>query len=95
MGVPRKMVVGAVKRETQLAGGVKGVGGEVIREMVKAGPGRRRDQGRQGRMMLRVSSAWGRRRSQRSEGKSGWVEAKVEMRCFLVVLTDFSAGLDL
>ena len=45
--------------------------------------------------MLRVSSAWGRRRSQRSEGKSGWVEAKVEIRWFLLVLTDFSAGLDL
>ncbi len=45
--------------------------------------------------MLRVSSAWGKRRSQRSEGKSGWVEAKVEIRWFLLVFTDFSAGLDL
>ncbi len=40
VGVPRKPVVGAVKRETQLAGGVKGVGGEVIGKMVKARPGR-------------------------------------------------------
>ena len=46
-------------------------------------------------MTLRVSSAWGRRRSQRSSGKSGWVDAKVEMKWFLLVLTDFSAGLDL
>ncbi len=28
--VPRKTVVGAVKRQTQLSGGMKGVGGEVI-----------------------------------------------------------------
>ena len=45
--------------------------------------------------MFRVSSAWGRRRSHRSAGKSGWVEAKVEIRWFFAVLTDFSAGLDL
>ena len=45
--------------------------------------------------MFRVSSAWGRRRSHRSAGKSGWVEAKVEIRWFFAVLTDFSAGFDL
>ncbi len=86
--VPRKTVVGEPLRKD-----IVDRGGEV--------GGRRPDQaesegsGRQGRMTLRVSSAWGRRRSQRSSGKSGWVEAKVEMRWFLLVLTDFSAGLDL
>ncbi len=40
VGVPRKMVVGAVKRKTKLAGGMKGMGGEVIKETVKARPGR-------------------------------------------------------
>ena len=74
---------------------MKGVGGEVVRKTVKTRPGREGRVGRQGRIVLRVSSAWGRRRSQRSEGKSGWVEAKVEIRGFLLVLTDFSAGLDL
>ena len=39
VGVPRKMVVGAVKRKTKLAGGMKGVGGEVVRETVQARPG--------------------------------------------------------
>ncbi len=68
VGVPRKTVVGAVKRQTKLAGGMKGMGGEVIRKTVKARPGR---EGRIFRITLRVSSAWGRRRSQKSEGKSG------------------------
>ncbi len=55
----------------------------------------REGSGRHGRMRLRVSLAWGRRRFQRSAGKSGWVEAKMEISWFLLVLTDFSAGLDL
>ena len=38
--VPRKTVVGAVKRETKLAGGVKGVSGEVVRKTVQTRPGR-------------------------------------------------------
>ena len=38
--VPRKTVVGAVKRKTKLAGGMKGVGGEVVRKAVKTRPGR-------------------------------------------------------
>jgi hypothetical protein len=38
--VPRKTVVGAVKWKTKLAGGMKGVGGEVIRKTVKTRPGR-------------------------------------------------------
>jgi hypothetical protein len=33
-------VVGAVERETKLAGGMKGVGGEVVRKTVKTRPGR-------------------------------------------------------
>ncbi len=40
VGVPRKTVVGAVKRKTKLAGGMKGMGGEVIRKTVKTRPGR-------------------------------------------------------
>ena len=41
------------------------------------------------RKWLRVSSAWGRRRSQRSGGKEMWVEARVEMKWFLYgMLTD-------
>ena len=40
VGVPRETVVGAVKRKTKLAGGMKGVGGEVVRETVKTRPGR-------------------------------------------------------
>ena len=38
--VPRKTVVGAVKRETKLAGGMKGVSGEVVRKTVQTRPGR-------------------------------------------------------
>ncbi len=38
--VPRKTVVGAVKRQTKLAGGMKGVGGEVVRKTVQTRPGR-------------------------------------------------------
>ncbi len=44
------------------------------------------------RKWLRVSSAWGRRRSQRSGGKEMWVEARVEMRWFLYVLPDCAFG---
>ena len=40
VGVPRKTVVGAVKRQTKLAGGMKGMGGEVVRKAVKTRPGR-------------------------------------------------------
>ncbi len=40
VGVPRKTVVGAVKRKTKLAERMKGVGGEVIRKTVKTTPGR-------------------------------------------------------
>jgi hypothetical protein len=45
------------------------------------------------RKWLRVSSAWGRRRSQRSGGKEMWVEARVEMKWFLNVLIARSQGL--
>ena len=40
VGVPRKTVVGAVKRKTKLAGGMKGVGGEVVGKTVQTRPGR-------------------------------------------------------
>ncbi len=39
---PSVAVVGTVKGKTELAGGVKGVGSEVIWEVVYAGPGRER-----------------------------------------------------
>ena len=39
VGVPRKTVVGVVKRQTKLAGGMNGVGGEVVRETVQTRPG--------------------------------------------------------
>ena len=45
------------------------------------------------RKWLRVSSAWGRRRSQRSGGEEMWVEARVEMKWFLYVLIARSEGL--
>ena len=38
--VPRKTVVGAVKGKTKLAGGMKGVGGEVVGKTVQTRPGR-------------------------------------------------------
>ncbi len=38
--VPRKTVVGAVKRKTKLAGRMKGVGSEVVRKTVQTRPGR-------------------------------------------------------
>ncbi len=38
--VPRKTVVGDVKRKTKLAGGMKGVGGEVVGKRVQTRPGR-------------------------------------------------------
>ena len=37
---PRKTVVGAVEGKTKLAGGMKGVGGEVVRKTVQTRPGR-------------------------------------------------------
>ncbi len=37
--VPRKTVVGAVKRETKLVGGMNGVSGEVVRKTVQTRPG--------------------------------------------------------
>ena len=37
--VPRKTVVGAVEGKTKLAGGMKGVGSEVVRETVQTRPG--------------------------------------------------------
>ncbi len=40
VGIPREAVVGSVERQTELAGGMKWVGGEVIREAVKTRPGR-------------------------------------------------------
>ncbi len=40
VGVPRKTVVGAVKRKTKLAGGMKGVGGKVVRKTVQTRPRR-------------------------------------------------------
>ncbi len=39
VGIPREAVVGTVERQTELAGGMKWVGGKVIRE-VKTRPGR-------------------------------------------------------
>ncbi len=38
--VPRKTVVGVVKRKTKLAGGMKGVGGKVVWKTVQTRPGR-------------------------------------------------------
>ncbi len=84
-------MVGTVERQTELAGGMKWVGGKVIGEAVKTRPG---GEGR-------IRAPWTHDieskfdMGQRSSGNSGWVEAKVEMRWFLLVLTDFSAGLDL
>ena len=40
MGIPREAVVGTVERQTELAGGMKWVGGKVIGEAVKTRPGR-------------------------------------------------------
>ncbi len=40
MRVPRKTVVGAVKRKAKLAGGMKEVGGEVVGKAVQTRPGR-------------------------------------------------------
>ena len=38
--VPRETVVGAVERKTKLAGGMNGVGGEVVGKTVKTRPSR-------------------------------------------------------
>ena len=38
--VPRETVVGAVERKTKLAGGMKGVGGEVVGKTAKTRPSR-------------------------------------------------------
>ena len=38
--VPRKTVVGTIKRKTKLTGGMKGMGGEVVRKTVQTRPGR-------------------------------------------------------
>ncbi len=38
--VPKKTVVGTVKRETKLAGGMNGVSGKVVRKTVQTRPGR-------------------------------------------------------
>ncbi len=42
VGIPRETVVGTVERQTKLAGGMKWVGGKVIREAVKNRPCRER-----------------------------------------------------
>ncbi len=79
--IPRETVVGAVKRQDKVDRGSGKGGRRSRRKMMESRPNREREgSGRQGRMRLRVSSAWGRRRSQRSAGKSGWVEAKMDMR---------------
>ena len=62
---------------------------------MKAGPGREGGIGAPRSHDVEGKFSVGRRRSHRSAGKSGWVEAKVEIRWFLLVLTDFSVGLDL
>jgi hypothetical protein len=69
---------------------MKWVGGEVIKDAVEA---EREGSGRHGWRRFRVISAWGRRWSQRSSGKSGWVEDSKAMRWFFAVLTALSAGL--
>ncbi len=38
VGIPTEAVVGTVERQTELAGGMKWVGGKVIREAVKNRP---------------------------------------------------------
>ncbi len=50
VGIPREAVVGTVERQTELAGGMKWVGGKVIREAVKTRSIRQRgkDQGATG-----------------------------------------------
>ena len=40
VGIPREAVIGTVERQTELAGGMEWLGGEVIREAVKTRPGR-------------------------------------------------------
>ncbi len=39
-GIPREAVVGTVERQTELAGGMRWVGGKVIKEAVKTRPDR-------------------------------------------------------
>jgi hypothetical protein len=40
VGIPREAVVGTVERQTELAGGMKWVGGKVIGKAVKTRPGK-------------------------------------------------------
>ncbi len=40
VGIPREALVGTVERQTELAGGMKWVGGKVVMEAVKTRPGR-------------------------------------------------------
>jgi hypothetical protein len=56
VGIPREAVVGTVEGLAELAGGMKWVGGEVVREVMKARPGREGRIGALGRMTLRVFS---------------------------------------
>ncbi len=76
-------MVGAVKSETKLTGGMEGVGSKVVGKMVEARPSREGGVGAprahdiKGQFGVREK-----RRSQRSAGKSGWVETKMEMSWF-------------
>ena len=46
--VPRETVVGAVERKTKLAGGMNGVGGEVVGKTAKSRPSRGKGRGAKG-----------------------------------------------
>ncbi len=76
---PRLPLLRGVVDDDQLTWEVDGVGGEIVDGTVQAVPSRDGGSREKERKWLRVNSVWGRRRSQRSEGKKMCVEARVAM----------------
>ena len=82
---------GGSKVTTNWPGGCRGWAAKSMGNLYSPAQAEMVGSGVHGRKWLREISAAGRRSSQRSGGKSGWVEEKVEMRWFLPVRIHRSA----
>ncbi len=90
-----KVVVGTVEREIQLAGGMKWVGDEVVREVVKARPGREGRIGAPGTQDIEGKFSMGKEVVPKVIREVGVGGGEGSDEVVFAVLTDFSAGLDL
>ena len=95
MGRPGRTDRGRVKGITQLTNSVDGLGVEVKGKAIQAVVSGDRRVRVPGLEVVECELDVRKEAVPKAAGKSGWVEAKVEIRWFFAVLTDFSAGLDL